>query len=817
MPLSLKKTHTLATTILALIVVIGLALPAQAQEEVLEEVIVTAQRIEQNVNEIGMSITVFSGQTLRDQGIYSTEQLSLITPGLQVNEVAAIGVPVYTIRGVGFQDLSTAASSTVGLYADDVNIPYAVMSRGILFDLDRIEVLKGPQGDLYGRNTTAGQISYVSKKPTMEYEAGVVAGYSSYETFDLEGYVSGPLGDSVQGRLSFRSLQSGEGWQKDLTSDDELGKLDTIAVRGFLDFDITDTISLRFKAHYSKDQSDNQVPTAFNGLDAGLDQPFNFPYIPVHLYLDPETGGFREQPPWYSTGDAEAASWTNTWTSSVTGTTWDLRPERDNELKGFSANLSWEIDDLTLVSITGYDEFERDDTFDSDGGSFVDGSNKTETDIETFSQEIRLQSQTENLSWIAGLYYSHDEMNEAYRLFMADSLFGDAGAIFDVSPFDVTPIYTVDNQYNQETESKAVFGHLEWSFSERFKLILGGRYTDEDRKFFGCSYDGGDGGIAGFWNATFGATLQPGDCMLLDDDPASPLFFGKLIGTANINDAFHEVDDSINTQAWMWKIGLDYAINHSSLVYGVISRGFKSGGFNGVSAQTTTQWQPYDKETLTSYEIGTKLGLLDNTMQLNLAAFYYDYKDKQESDTFVTPAGSLIGLTNVPKSEITGVELEWLWLPVDGLNLSLMASWLDSEIKEWDAVDPSSVWPDVQTFDASGSELPMTPDWSYSAVASYRWNFGNGVHLDLAGDVYYTGETTGGTKAYTATEDYTIVNTRITLGSESGSWYAQAWCRNLTDEYYYTSSMTSNGPYARILGMPRTMGITVGFNFGGGT
>jgi iron complex outermembrane receptor protein len=184
-----------------------------AQAAQIEEITVTAQKRSQNLNDVPISISAFSGEQLSDFRMTSAEDMAQFVPGLTVNETAATGVPLYTIRGVGFQDYSTAASSTVGIYFDEVAMPYTVMTRNLVFDTDRVEVLKGPQGDLYGRNTTAGQINFVSKKPTKEFEAGITGGYGRFQAWDVEGYVSGGS-DTIQGRLAFKTVQSDEGWQK---------------------------------------------------------------------------------------------------------------------------------------------------------------------------------------------------------------------------------------------------------------------------------------------------------------------------------------------------------------------------------------------------------------------------------------------------------------------------------------------------------------------------------------------------------------------------------------------------------------------------
>lgn len=188
----------------------------QAAEQ-LEEIVVTAQKREQGVNDVGITVNTFTAEALTDHGVRSAADLESMTTGLTVTETAPTGVPVYTIRGVGFADFSTASSSTVGLYFDEASIPYAVMSRGVLFDIERVEVLKGPQGDLYGRNTTAGQINFISRKPTEQFAAGASLGYSRFNVLDFEGYVSGPLSDRVQARFAAKVANSNTGWQQSIS------------------------------------------------------------------------------------------------------------------------------------------------------------------------------------------------------------------------------------------------------------------------------------------------------------------------------------------------------------------------------------------------------------------------------------------------------------------------------------------------------------------------------------------------------------------------------------------------------------------------
>jgi len=778
----------------------------------LEEVIVTAQKRNQSENDIGIAISTWTGNELRDMGVVSAEDMALRTPGLTVNESSATGVPLYTIRGVGFQDYSTGASSTVGIYFDQVAMPYTVMTRGLLFDAERVEVLKGPQGDLYGRNTTAGQINFISNKPSEEFEVGVNVGYSSYSTVDFEGFVNGSMGENTQGRIALKTIQSSEGWQKSVDGDDELGEKDVTALRASFNIELSEDANLLLVAHHVDDQSDNKANTAYDGREIGLAE-FSAPYSAVAPYL-----ASGETPPWYSTDDNEAAGWTNSYTSSITGTTFDLRPKRDNQLKGMSAHLDWDLGNVSLTSITAYNKFERVERNDWDGGQYNDSSNINTTDLSVFSQELQLSGSTDSVDWLVGAYYSTDEMEEYYHYFMSDSLYGGASLVFDIAPFKLngTGILELDTKYQQETDSSAIFGHVEWQFTDALKLTVGGRYTKEQRDWSGCTYVADDNSLGSFNNVLFGTTLSAGSCGTIDDRPSSPTFILGLLGTPDANNGLAVFTDTIDTSRMMGKIGLDYTPSDNVLYYASISQAFKSGGFNGANSNTTTQLMPYDEEILTSYEIGAKATLLEGSMQLNAAVFSYDYKDKQEKDRVITLVGAISGLTNVDESSITGAEIDIQWLPTDGLRLAFGGAWLDTEIDQWQAVDAAnSAWlVNTATFDASGSELPQAPSLSYTALIGYDTNITENLILGMALDLSYTDKTTGGVAPERATEDYMVINARLSISDASEKWKTLLWVRNVADEDYYASAfLGGNGPYVRSMGMPRTVGVSLSYSF----
>jgi iron complex outermembrane receptor protein len=315
--------------------------------------------------------------------------------------------------------------------------------------------------------------------------------------------------------------------------------------------------------------------------------------------------------------------------------------------------------------------------------------------------------------------------------------------------------------------------------------------------------------------------LQPGDCGTIDDNPASPDYIFAVIGSPDANNAFHPFSTEISTSKWMGKLGLDYAVSDDILAYATLSNAFKSGGFNGNNSQTTSQLEPYKPEELTSLEIGLKTTLLDGDMQFNTSAFYYDYTDKQEAEFVYTFVGAIAGLGNVPESEVTGVEMELQWVPFSGLHLNLGVAYLDTEIKKWitplptGRLDPATG--EViggELTDGAGASLPQSPRWSYNAMARYEWSIGNDLMMEVGGDLNYTDEMGDPVRPQGSLEDRTLVNARVGVSDAGGKWRALLWSRNLTDEYYYTAAFGGiNGGYARMVGMPRTYGVSLEYNF----
>ena len=802
--------------ILSIVILSFVTAPATAQ--VLDEIVVTAQKREQSLNDLGLSVTAFDGDTIRELGVVQVQDLAAHTPGLIYNEAGALGVPVYTIRGVGFDDYSVASNSTVGVYADEVALPYPVMTRGQLFDTERVEVLKGPQGDLYGRNTTGGAINFVSNKPTETFEAGLTGGIGRYSTVGIDGFVSGPLGDTTRGRLSATYESSSDGWMESHTRDDELGEIDTLGLRALLSWDVSDSTNVLFNVHYNSDQSENagqarsgQLGPTIDTVAGGvpLTQQSGWLALPLAASLMGDAGIA------VADGLAPAAP-ENPDTGDWGGSGFD--PANDNELFGAAITVNWDLGGSTLTSITAYDRFERLDSFDWDGTSLSLFEQISDTEIKSFSQELRLTSAGDGpVTWIVGAYYSDDEIDDRYRAFVGDAS-GSSGIFADV---DQTTV--------QNTTTSALFGHVEWEFAESWRLILGGRFTREERDYQGCARDS-DGGLAFLFSGLdlidfdLGGTgddfflasnaLSVGDCVTVNLDKASFVVDGNGPGTivafGGVSELFVNEFDVDNFSG---KIGIDYFPNENWLIYGNIATGFKSGGYNGALASSFLQLFPYKEEELSTLEVGFKATLLEGSMQLNAAAFYYDYEDKQVLSIINDPVfGPLAALVNVPESEVLGAEIEGTWLVTEAFSLDFGFSFLDTEVTDYQGFHPLIGGTNVVDF--KGAELGQAPQFTANIRAAYEWMLNNDLVVRLTGDYSYTDDYHAGLQFVNPTDvrfdvpSYDLLNARIAVGRQDGSWEVAGWVRNIADDYYYQSINFSNDAITRGIGRGRTFGIT---------
>jgi outer membrane receptor protein involved in Fe transport len=785
--------------------------PVQLQALEIEEVIVTAQKKAQSINDVGMAITAFSGDAMKELGVSDTTDMAALTPGLTYTSVF-FGPPIYTMRGVGFKDTSYNASATVGVYVDEAAIAYPIMTLGAVLDLERVEVLKGPQGTLYGRNNTGGAINYIANKPSEEFEAGITASYGRYNTFETEGYINGALSENVRGRLAVSTTQSNEGWQRNVVTGDRLGEQDNSALRLSLAADLNQDLDALLQVGWWQNKSDapgGQV------VRAAYQSPGNAGVIAV-------------MEPWIEAFTADGED------NKVAG--WTPGQDLSNNMDSTSVTLrlNYAINEtLNLTSISSFAQFEDDGgrrdiggfgVPNADAAVFLMGPDLTgnlndgnpiplapetewpwvanfllenDAEIDTFSQEIRLSAEYENMSWIAGLYYAQDEVRSivTQHIPLTTNSNGLGGGVINFGSAVQDGI--------SETETIGLFVHTEWQLGDDFRLTAGLRYSDDKNDYSNCLRDGGDG----LFGQLFG--LGPGQCVTRLSSGDRGLF-----------------EDSLSEDSISGRLNLDWFVNDDIMAYASFSRGFKAGSFPNNAATVAGQLAPVVQEELNAYELGFKATLDEGAMQLNGSVYYSDYTDKQLLGVAEDPVfGVLRRLVNVPESEIYGAELDVQWQPMDGLFLSAGAAWVDTEVKG-DFLAPNAF---AQVINYGGSKFTDTADLQLTALINYEWPINDSINAFIGADASYTddmhadyepGRMIEGVDASAPTQldsaflidGYTLVNARLGIASSEETWRLMLWGRNLTDEFYVNNVRNNLDTIVNYVGMPRTYGITVEFH-----
>jgi len=595
--------------------------------EPLEEIVVTAQRREQNLQDVSISIAAFSGKDLQALHADQPLQISTLTPGLFAAGSRGDANPIFTMRGIGLNDVFSNNNPTVGVYVDEVVQPFTPMLGFQMFDLDRVEVLKGPQGTLYGRNTTGGAINFISRKPSAEESGYATVGWSRFDRADVEAAIGGPISESWQGRIAAKTTQQSGGWQTNEVTGRTIGKVDRTSVRGQLRWLASDAVEVLLKGDYFRDDSDQQLREHVGFLAA----PFSF--TPCQGFLN----GVRDE-----AGCVDFLGYSDT--------NPDRRTVANSALYGYKAKtdawdgaltVNWKLPGATLTSITGYSKYKRTAGDDSDGSPLIQLDSLFTDDIKSFTQELRLASgdKSSPLTWVVGGFYSSDQID------------GDILQALDQHIFQTR----VDTDWTQKTDSFALFGQAEYMLTEHWRLIAGLRYTNEEKKF---RYDSID--------------LNP---------------FGTSQNLPTPVAGIHSKLKENNTSG---RLGLDYVVSKDLLLYASASKGFKSGGYKAAIAFNPAELDPFTGENLYAYEIGAKSTLLDGKLQLNGALYYYDWRDFQAYVTEIRGGINVVVLSNAGNAEVKGGEIELVAHPVQDLTLRAAANYMDSKITKFNAAPGAS-------------------------------------------------------------------------------------------------------------------------------
>lgn len=739
---------------------------AQAAEPAAEisEIIVTAQRREQALTDVGLSVSVLSAEAITDRQIASAADLARIVPGFSAAD-SSLNVPIYSLRGVGFNDASLGSNATVGVYVDEVPLPYPAMSQGAVLDLERIEVLKGPQGTLYGQNSTAGTINYVAAKPSDELEAGVELGFARFNTLTASGYVGGPLSDTVRVRLSAKATV-GDEWQRSITRADELGETNRGAARLLVDWTPSDRLTVNLNLNGWYDRSDFQALQLVGFTPA---RPANIPRLP-QVFNSP-----------FAPNKARAADWTP-----------GLDYGRDDRFLQAALRARWALnDDVQVTSISAYSDYKTHGLLDRDGMTPVNFELELTGRIKSFYQELRLSGDHGPVTWSLGANYRNDDVED-----LQDTSIREGTSI--VNAYRRTPVIG-----NQDVETYAAFADGEFRVNDAWSVVGGVRYTKDKRDWEGCTSDSGAGDLSAFFspiiNVLRGARglgplppVPPGQCVTLDEQ----------LNPGLLHKSLHE--DNVS-----WHGGVNWKPLARTLVYASLSKGYKAGAFATIGSTTEVQNRPVTQEQLLAYEVGFKTSLLENAAQVNGALFYYDYKNKQQRGRIIDPTfGSLSTQVNVPKSRVKGGEVEAVWHPVRPLTLYASYLYLDTEIREFVGINFAS-----QREDFAGQSLNFSSKHSVNAGVSYERELAEGLTGFVGADLSYRSQTSAffGNVPGQEIDGYTLLDLRAGLQAPDERWRLSVWGANVTNTYYWNNVVRGTDGIARSAGRPATYGVTFAY------
>ena len=716
-----------------------LAMPGQAA--VIEEIVVTAQKREQNAQDVGIAISALTGDQMRQLGYTSAQQVTAMAPGVQTVQPNGEANYAIAMRGVASSDFTTNVESPVAVYLDEVYISQMSGTGFMLFDMERVEMLRGPQGTLYGRNATGGLAHFVTVKPSQEASGYGQFTVGRYDQIKFEGAVGGPLSDTLSARLSL-STHNNDGYVKNRLLDKRLNNADDSALRGQLLFEPTDNLSLLFNARRSEQDIDTGF---FEHVSANVEGVLTPNEVNEVLgYIDND-------------GDVYAGDY-------------DRDGHNKLETEGYTATLKWDAENFTVTSITDYSTVERDYIEDSDASPAPFFNFFLTTDAEQFSQEVRLNGQTDTMDWVAGVYYLDIAVKDSN------------GA--ETEPF-ITYVFEIpspavsglDNPYETNTESWSIFGQVERRLTERLTGIVGARWI-RDEKDHEYSVN------------------------VVDFIPGTV----QRNGNPNILAPFAHYDGDRKDDEVAVRLAANYDLNDDVMLYASWNRGVKGGGYNSPvfplspPLDYNDATMSYDPEQLDAFEVGFKSRQMDGLMIFNGAFYYYDYKDYQ--------AFQIVGIDTITtnaNADSFGGELELQITPAPGVDVILGAAYNDIE------VDLGGGAPKTTSV--------QSPKWNLNGLVRYEWPVLGGAMAAQFDVLHRSKHYFSLTGAPTVEENgYTLMNASLMFTSGDGRFSLNAFVQNLGDEEHLVQTFDLSGP--GVFGMveqyynrPRWWGVSAAVYF----
>ena len=737
-----------------MVVAIAAASPVTYGQTILEEIIVTAQKREQSLQDAPLAVTAFGAKEVEQRGIYNVQDIGLFVPNVQVapNPGGATSA-TFAIRGSTTINPALTWEATVGMYLDGV---FVGKNLGGIFDvaeLERVEVLRGPQGTLYGKNTIAGAINLITRKPGEEFDAYVEVGAGNFGSQILRARVdtgaSGTVGDglgSVRASIAYSSRER-DGFYNNVALDPTFGNnpflgevsstefasLDTDALRLDVIADVTDTFSIRY--NYNESIADN-LPNMgqVTNVDANVYEFFGVGFLaPLQtLYLND--------------GNGRADEISN-----------DFAIEEVSETKGHSLTMTWDLGSVQLTSITARRDLDWRDQLDIDGTNMDLFHSARYASYEQFSQELQLSGSTEDMNYVAGLYYFTEEGN----VFNPISFFGLFG-----SPTD-------NNDYGLDNRSFAAYGQADWVLPSMPELTFtaGLRYTSEDKDQYIIHPNASTGGVGAF-------------------DVSADDSWSNVTGT----------------------LIASYAFTEDSTGYAKISQGWKAGGFNGEAPTAEAFFDSFDPEEVIAYELGYKARMADGRVEINAAAFWNDISDMQFSVFLEGSGGAASTVDNAGAATIKGLELELAAQITDALKLSANLGTLDAEYDEF--IELGADVKDSKDFPyAPETTASIALDW---AVGSGPWGRID-THIDWNYKDDYVVYANRDQNVSGQIASYDVVNARLTWGGislgESAELQVSAWGKNIFDEEYRENTIPFGLWTISYWGAPATYGVDAKITF----
>ena len=789
----IKHMHTTHSTRLALaiaLVTAGLPLAhAQTENESteqtqgprLEELIVTAQKRAESLQDVPLSVATVSGQKIQEAGIETLEDLTAYLPNIHFTETG-ISTQV-RVRGIG-SDNSQGFEQSVGMYVDGIYHGRAQLFRAPMMDMERVEMLRGPQSTLFGKNSIAGALNLTTARPTDEFTGQLSYSHEfEHEQDELNVMLSGPITDTLAARIAVRTYEEDGYFYNSFKGIDE-SAAEEESVRVSLTWDPTDNLSIFLKAET------NEFETRGRAIEITQDQP-----LTAGGANYAQTLAVLSQPELES--DQQYRRQT------------DLDESSTNEINSYTLSADYEFNDHTLTLVSGWLDFEYNEICDCDFTASEILNLKLGEGYEQFSQEIRIASPTDQkVDWIAGLFYQNweqsfdDELSVSNESFLVSAL---SPALADTG---------LRRDFDQTSDSIALFGRATWHLSDKLHVTLGARYTQEEKEASKVLelYTPSTGDVAN--DPTLGWIYL--NAFLVESEQATTAFLPTdPVTVLPLEYSGHNVKKSRDETAFTPLINVEYDVHDDMMAYASFTTGFKAGGFDPRSNSVgnfaapegfapDTEENPhlffeFEEEKATAYELGLKTTIADGRGEINMALYRTDYDDLQISQ-FDGAVGFNVG--NANETRVQGIELDGRWAITDHLQASYGFSWLDFEYKDFKngncyaGQTPDGVDLDgddiIDTCDYTGKRGVYAPDYTLNLSFDYRRELfrdiqfvsfidiqqvdGHNVHvnLDPQGEI----------------DTYTTVAAR--LGLESEHWSVALLGKNLTDEYIV--SYSANAP-----------------------